>query len=185
MKVIKIILGIIITLSVVFFATGLVVKETKYSSEIVVDKPIKEVFTKFNDVETFKEWLPDIKSIETINENPQKIGSTYKMIVDNQGQGLEIIEEIVAYVSNEKITLRFTSDEMLKIDDYNFIAQENQTKIVQNSTISSKSYMLACTFPWFKSKFKVMSQNYMVRFKQFVEKPTSILPKGGSDNNTK
>lgn len=169
MKVIKIILGIIIALSVVFFATGLIVKETKYKAEIVVNKPVKEVFAKFDDAKLMKEWLPEVKSIETIKETPQKIGSTYKMVVENQGQGMEMTEKIVAYVPNEKITFRFISDGMLKTDDYNFIAENNQTRIVQNSVISSDSFMLACTFPWFKSKFKNLSQDYMVRFKEFVE----------------
>lgn len=174
MKVIKVILGIIILISIVFFATGFIVKETKYTAEVTINKHIKDVFIQFEDVETLKKWMPELKTIEPINETPQKIGSTYKMIIESEGRKVEMVEKILAYVPNEKITFHFTSKEMLKTDDYNFITQGNTTKIVQNSTIRSNSYMLACVFPWFKSRFEGISQEYMQRFKELVEQPISI-----------
>lgn len=170
MKAIKIILGIIITFSIVFFATGLIVKETKYTAEIEINKPVKEVFAKFEDIEILKTWMPELKVIEPINETSQKIGSTYKMVIENEGREVKMIEKILAYTPNEKMTFHFTSDGMQKTDDYNFIKQGAITKVVQNSTIKSNSYMLACVFPWFKSKFKSLSQEYMNRFKEVVEK---------------
>lgn len=184
MKGVKITLGIIIVLSIIFFGTGLIVKETKYTSEVEVDNSINEVFAMFEDTETLKQWLPEVKSIEPINETPQKLGSTYKMIVENQGQEIEMIEKIIAYVPNEKMTFHFTSDGMIKTDDYNFSVQGGKTKIVQNSTIKSNSYMLACVFPWMKSKLKNLSQDYMNRFKELVEKPTSIVSDEVSSKET-
>lgn len=170
MKTIKIILGIIIALTLVFFGTGLVVKETKYTAEVEVNKPVKEVFALFENKETLQKWMPEIKSIEPINETPQKLGSTYKIIVENQGQQLEMQEKIRAYVPNEKLTFQFNSPDMVKIDDYNFIANGNTTKVVQHSSVRANSFMLACTFPWFKGNFKKMSQDYMNRFKEMAEK---------------
>lgn len=170
MKTIKIILGIIIALTLVFFGTGLVVKETKYTAEVEVNKPVKEVFALFENKETLQKWMPEIKSIESINETPQKLGSTYKIIVENQGQQLEMQEKIRAYVPNEKLTFQFNSPDMVKIDDYNFIANGNTTKVVQHSSVRANSFMLACTFPWFKGNFKKMSQDYMNRFKEMAEK---------------
>lgn len=170
MKAIKIILGIIIAITLVFFATGLIVKEVQYTTEVEVNKSVEEVFKKFQDIEFRKKWLPEIKLIEPINETPQKIGSTYKMIIENQGQEMQMTEKIKAYEQDKKITYQFTSNEMLKTDDYNFISEGNITKIIQHSTVYSNSYLLACTFPWFKGKFEQLSQNYMNRFKELVEK---------------
>lgn len=170
MKTIKIILGIIIALTLVFFGTGLIVKETKYTAEVEVNKPVKEVFALFENKEALQKWMPEIKSIEPINETPQKLGSTYKIIVENQGQQLEMQEKIRAYVPNEKLTFQFNSPDMVKIDDYNFIANGNTTKVVQHSSVRANSFMLACTFPWFKGNFKKMSQDYMNRFKEMAEK---------------
>lgn len=170
MKRIKIILGVIIAITLVFLVTGLIVKDIKYSAEVEIDKPIGEVFRLFQDVETRKKWMPEIKSIDSIKVTPQKLGSTYKVIVDNQGENLEVIEKIKAYIPNEKVTLQFSSKAMLKTEDFNFTEQNGKTKIVQYSTLQTNSYLLACTFPWFKSKFESLAQNYLNDFKAVVEK---------------
>ena len=169
MKAIKIILGIIIALTVVFLATGLVVKETKYAVEVEINKPITEVFKEFEDPTSLKKWMPELKSITPINVNPGKIGSTYKMVVENEGQTMEMTERIMAYVPNEKMTFQFDSDQMIKTDDFTFIANGTSTKLVQNCTVKSNSYMMACLFPYFKGTFQEMSLGYMNKFKTMVE----------------
>ncbi len=170
MKAIKIILGIIITLSVIFFATGVVVKEIKYTTEVEIDKPINEVFALFEDADKRQEWLPEIKSIEPIEEKVGKLGSTYKMTIENQGEEVIMTEKIMAYVPNEKLTFQFDSDQMIKTDDYNFTANGNKTKVVQHCTVRAKGYLMACMFPYFKGKLKDVSLGYMNRFKEMVEK---------------
>ncbi|CAL2101737.1 1,4-dihydroxy-2-naphthoate prenyltransferase [Tenacibaculum sp. 190130A14a] len=169
MKVIKIILGIIIAISIVFFATGLIVKETTYMVKVEINKPIAEVFSKFNDTELLKEWIPEVKSLDIIEEKPGKVGSTYKMIVKNQGQEMAMTEKVLAFVENEKVTLHFDADGMLKTDDYNFISEGNKTIITQDTKITAKSYILGCTFPWFKGQLKKLSQDYLERFKTIAE----------------
>lgn len=170
MKAVKVILGIIIGLSLIFFATGLIVKETTYTVKIKIDKPIEEVFSKFQDQELLKEWIPEVKSIDIIEEKPGKIGSTYKVVVENQGQEIAMTEKVLAYVENEKITFHFDAEQMLKTDDYTFTSEGNRTIVSQDSRVTAKSYMLSCTFPWFKSNFKSISQEYLNRFKAVVEK---------------
>ena len=170
MKTIKIILGIIIVLTVAFLSTGLLIKETKYSTEIEVNKPVAEVFADFENPELFKKWMPEIKSIETLNEKAGKIGSTYKMVIDNKGETLTMTEKILAFVKNEKITFNFSSKEMLKTDDFTFTSNGKTTKITQISTLKSNSYLMSCIFPYFKSTLKETSQEHLNRFKKLTEK---------------
>ena len=85
MKKIKIILIIISSLTLIFFATGLVVKETNYAAKVSIDKPISEVFKEFNKHENSKNWIPEIKSFETLNENFGKTGSVYNIIIEILG----------------------------------------------------------------------------------------------------
>ena len=169
MKAIKIILGIITVLVLAFFATGLLVEEIKYTTEVEINKPIEEVFTVFEDPQTLKKWLPEVKSIEPIDVKEDKIGSTYKMIVENEGQEMIMIEKITTYIPNQKMTFQFDSDQMLKTDDFNFTSNGTTTKMVQHSRVRSKSYMMGCLFPYFKGTFTSISQGYMNRFKKLVE----------------
>lgn len=170
MKKIKIILIIISTIIVVFFLTGLVVKETTYIAEVTLNKPIKEVFEVFNNSENIKNWVPEVKSFEVVNKNPGKTGSVYKIVIDNKGQEVTMTEKVMAYVPNEKVTLFFDAEGMLKRDDYIFKEKDGVTTITLNTSCQSDSYILACIFPYFKGTLQKQDQSYLNNFKAFAEK---------------
>lgn len=169
MKTVKIILGIITALTLVFFATGLFVKETNYTAQVSVNKSVEEVFETFNNQKNLKNWIPELKSFEAINENPGKTGSTYKMVVENQGQEITMTEKIMAYVPNEKVTIFFDAENMLKTDDYVFTENNGKTTVTLNSSCQSDSYIMACLFPYFKGTFQAQDQSYLDNFKEFIE----------------
>ncbi len=170
MKAVKIILGIVTALVVVFFSTGLFVKETTYQVKVTINKPVSEVFTVFNDQEKMTVWLPEVKSIEPINIKPGIVGSEYKMTVDNNGQTVIMKEKVLAYVPNQKVTLFFDADDMLKTDDYNFSEANGVTTIVKDVSCKSDSYIMSCMFPYFKGFFKDIDQKYLNDFKTYIEK---------------
>ena len=169
MKAVKIILGIIIGLSLIFLGTGLVFKETQYTTQVEIDKPVEEVFKKFEDDSLRKKWIPELKSIDVLEEKPGKVGSTYKMVVENNGERITMTEKVLAYVPNEKITLYFNAENMLKTDEYTFKANNNKTTIEKKSTCKSDSYLMSCVFPYFKGTLKELDQNYLNRFKKVAE----------------
>jgi uncharacterized membrane protein len=170
MKTIKIILGIITALVLAFFLTGLFVKETTYQAEVSVNKSLSEVFESFNNSKNIKNWIPEVKSFTVLNENPGKIGSIYKIVIDNNGQDITMTEKVRAYVKNEKVTLFFDAENMLKKDDYIFTEKDGITTIQLNSSCQSDSYIMACMFPYFKGTFKEQDQGYLNNFKAYVEK---------------
>lgn len=171
MKRIKIILGIIITIAIIFLSTGLIFKETAYTTEVKVNKPIDEVFNLFNDSSQISNWITDLKSIDPIDVKPEKTGSTYKMVVENKnGEEITLQEKIIAYVPNEKVTLFFMADTMLKTDDYTFTFENGVTTISNSSICRGNSYLLSCLFPYFKAVFKKQDQEYLNNFKSFIEK---------------
>ncbi|WP_298778433.1 SRPBCC family protein [uncultured Polaribacter sp.] len=170
MKKIKIILGIITAITLVFFATGLFVKETNYTTEITINKPVNEVFEIFNTPNNVKNWIPEIKSIKTLNENLGKTGSLYQIVVMSQEEEITMTEKVMAYVPNEKVTLFFDAENMLKTDDYVFTEKDGKTTITLNSSCKSDSYIMACMFPYFKGTFIEQDQLYLNNFKDFVEK---------------
>ncbi len=170
MKAVKIVLGIVTALIVMFLLTGLIVTDVKYTAEVEINKPIEKVFEDFQNVDLMKKWLPEVKSIDPIEEKEGIIGSTYKMVVTNQGQEIEMIEKIIDYIPNKKMTFQFDSDQMIKVDDYNFIANGNSTKVVQHCSVNSKSFLMGCLLPYFKGSLKDLSLSYMNKFKEAVEK---------------
>lgn len=174
MKAVKIILGIITSLILVFLLTGIFIKETTYVAAVSIDKPIESVFESFNTSENIKEWVPEVVSFEVINNNPGKIGSVYKLVVENQGQEIEMTQKVLSYVVNEKVTLFFNAENMLKTDDYIFTENEGVTTITQNVSCRSDSFIMACLFPYFKGTFKEQDQGYLNNFKNYLEETVEI-----------
>ena len=170
MKTIKIILGIITAIVVVFLATGLIIKETSYVTQVSINKSVEVVFETFNNSENIKNWVPEVKSFDVVNENIGKTGSVYKMVVENQGQEIVMTQKIIAFVKNEKVTLFFDAENMLKRDDYIFVEKNGITTITLNSSCQSESYLMACMFPFFKGTFQEQDQTYLNNFKAFAEK---------------
>ncbi len=171
MKTIKVILGIVIFLSLVFFGTGLVIKEISYETKVEINKPLNEVFAMFNDDDNLKEWIPELKSIVALDEKTGVTGSRYRMVVvDGNGNDITMEEKVLAYVENEKITLYFDAQGMLKTDDYTFASDGSKTIITNQSTCKSDSYIFGCMMPYFKGTFKSIDQGYLNNFKAFAEK---------------
>lgn len=168
MKTIKIILGIISAFVVVFLLTGLLIKETTYTAQVAINKSVSEVFKTFNNSENIKNWIPEIKSFEAIKENPGKIGSIYKIVVENKGQEIEMTEQVIAYVPNEQVTLFFNAENMLKMDAYVFSEKAGVTTITLNSSCQSETYLMACMFPYFKGTFQEQDQMYLDNFKNYL-----------------
>jgi len=170
MKGIKIILGIVTILVIVFFSTGLIVKETTYQVKVEIKKPLQTVFSVLNNQELMKEWLTDVKSVTPINVKPGIVGSEYKMIVENQGKEMVMNEKVIAFIPNKKVTLFFDADDMLKTDDYRFSFSEDKTTIVKEVVCKSDSYLMSCVFPYFKGMFIEIDQKYLDNFKAYIEK---------------
>ncbi|CAL2085243.1 Polyketide cyclase / dehydrase and lipid transport [Tenacibaculum sp. 190524A02b] len=170
MKTVKIILGIVIALSLAFFATGIIISELNYEAEVIIEKPVEEVFTIFNDDESIKHWIPEIKSIKAVKELDGKVGSTYEIKVENQGEEITLNEKIKEFEVNKKITLFFNGGGMLKRDAYSFESKGGQTVLKLQAKFKSSSFILGCMLPFVKGKLQEQDQKYLMNFKKFAEK---------------
>ena len=170
MKIVKFFLRVLVLAIVVFLTTGLLVKETTYQMSVSIDKPLDEVFAAFNDTSQLKTWMPEIQSIETLEYRLGIVGNKYKLLIVNESDTIEMNEKILAYIPNDKVTLYFEGDNMLKTEDYNFSERNGVTTITKNVVCNSDSYLMQCMFPYFKGVFLDMDQQHLNNFKVYIEK---------------
>lgn len=170
MKTVKVVLTILIVLTVLFLGTGLVIKENKYSAEIQVNKPLSETFQLFNDQKTISQWIPEITNIEAIQEKPGYVGSEYRITMNNNGEMVTMKEKVLAFVEDQKVTLYFDAEGVLKTDDYTFTSDGNITTVRLNATYQAESYIVGCMLPLFKGTFKGVDKKSLENFKAFAEK---------------
>ena len=159
MKTIRVILIIISIFVLGFLATGLVVRDTSYTAKVYIAEPIDAVFNNFIQMDSVKNWIPEIKSVEVLQNNIEVTGSVYKVVVLNQGQEIIMTKKIMAYVPNEKVTLFYDAENMLKKDDFIFSMEDGNTE----------SFLMGCMFPYFKGTFRAQDQAYLENFKKYME----------------
>jgi len=169
MKTVKIIITLLIILTVLFFGTGLIIKESSYTSKIIINEPLEKTFSTFTDLSAKTQWNPEYNAIEVIELKPGITGSIYNIKVLHNNQTTIIREKVLAYVKNEKITLFIDKDGVVERDDYTFSSDGSQTVINLSSSYQAKSYLLSCVLPFYKFKFKKIDEVFLNNFKRFLE----------------
>ena len=130
MKTVKIIMTFLTILTVLFFGTGLVVKDSSYSSIITINKPLEETFKMFNDTTTITKWNPEYTSIEVVDNKSGITGSVYNIMIKHNEETVIVKEKVLAYVKNEKVTLLFDREGVMERDDYTFTSDGSSTMLV-------------------------------------------------------
>ena len=169
MKTVKIVITFLIILTVLFFGTGLIIKESSYTSKIIINEPLEKTFSTFTDLSAKTQWNPEYNAIEVIELKPGITGSIYNIKVLHNNQITIIREKVLAYVKNEKITLFIDKDGVVERDDYTFSSDGSHTVINLSSSYQAKSYLLSCVLPFFKFKFKKIDEVFLNNFKRFLE----------------
>ena len=169
MKTVKIILGIITALTLVFFATGLFVKETTYTVKTSMKKPLQKVFRTFNSKTKVKKWEPTVQSVDEIVLKKGVVGSVYEVTTRTENDTVILTEKVIAYIPNKKITYRSVSENFLKIDDYSFQKKGDSTTILKKVVYESNSYLMQCVFPYLKKSFIEADQKKLDNFSAYIK----------------
>jgi carbon monoxide dehydrogenase subunit G len=178
MKFLKILIGIILILIIAFILIGLLKPSINYGHEIEVNKSAKEAWAVHQDDSKFGEWLDGFKSIEHVGGEYNKIGSTYRVVVEpGDGQGEFVMTEKLKDMEEFKfVDFEFDSDMMMFFQKTSFDEQDGKTKIKTESRVEGKGIMM-------KSMFAIMDM-LTGSFQSQEEKNINALKKV-IDENTK
>ena len=168
-KILKTILGLMGIFFLVFLLAGIFISSVQYETSVTVNKPLEEVWTKFNDFDQLDQWIHEIKHIKPLKETPDKVGSQYSLTIKNDGGDLIMLETITNYTPMESVSLHYEVGNMLKDDAYTFTDNGHFTIIHGHHTCRGNSYIFRCLFAFFKGMFKKTDQKYMNQFKSWVE----------------
>ncbi len=168
-KFLKVTSIILLLLTVVFFSLGLIFPQITYNTEVKINRPIAEVFRKYNDPGTLNKWIPEMKSLEILEIKPGMVGTKMKMIIESEGQKMELFEEVVAFEENKLISLSFDAGAMNKTDYVEFTSTGETTTIKGSYICKGSNLFYKSLFSLFKSQFQTIDQTYLNNFKAFVE----------------
>jgi hypothetical protein len=129
MKILKWLLGILAVLAVAFFLIGVFIPTFTYETQIVVDRPTEHAFAVFADESKLADWMTGFKSIETISGYANEIGSQYRLIFEEEGEVMEMIETVTAFEQNKLFAVKLVNDLMYVDTEIEFTEEMGKTKI--------------------------------------------------------
>lgn len=143
----------------------------KFSCSVDINQSLDKVVELFRDENNFKEWQDGFESIEHISGNKGEQGAKSKIIYNNRGRKMELIETIQVNKLPEEFSGLYEAKEMVNTMTSRFTSLGgNKTRY--ESEIEYISFhgfipkMMAFLMP---GLFKKQVQKWMDQFRDFVE----------------
>ena len=148
-----------------------------YTSEILVNVPLKEFIKKLNNPENMKHWQRGLTGFEHIHGTPNEIGSKMKLFYKMGSRKMELIETITNYEMPHAFHVTYDTKGMHNVQE-NFFEEisENQTKWTSKNEFLPTSFMLRMMTLIMPKAFKKQSKKYLQDFKNFAENGSSVIP---------
>lgn len=142
----------------------------KYTCEIIIDKPIAEVITLFDDPENMKEWQPGFVSYEHLDGEYGKPGSRMRLKYKMGNRDIEMIETLITRDLPSSFVATYEAKGVFnKIEAHFEELSATRTKWVQHQEFEMSGMMKVMRWVM-PGAFKKQSMIYLRKFKEFAER---------------
>ena len=141
----------------------------KYSNEVVIKRPLKEVIDLFDNEENMFKWQPGLVEFEHLSGNKGETGSRSRLMYKMGKREVEMIETITAKNLPDVFNGTYEAKGVWNEVRNSFVALDDQTtKWVAHSHFEFSGFMKIIAF-FMPGAFKKQSQVYLDKFKAFAE----------------
>lgn len=146
----------------------------KYSTTIIINKPIKEIIEAFEDPDLLPHWQRGLKRSRVISGKNGEVGSKRKLYINMEGQSIKMTETILKKDLPEEWHGKYSSKGMESIQKNYFESlSKNQTKWTSYSEFKFSGFMklVSKILPDIFKKRSILVQQ---DFKAFIEDGKSV-----------
>jgi lipopolysaccharide export LptBFGC system permease protein LptF len=174
MKYLKYLLGIIAILVLLFIAKGILTPTISYSSEIVVDKSVKEAWAVMNDESKISQWLKGINNIEPISGEKGTVGAVTRYTFSENGQESTVLETVTSIKPNEHIAMDFEMEGVMNMDyKLDFIDKDGKTLIKSSTITEGDGMFMRSMVSFMKGSMQTQEDENMNNLKKLIEENTT------------
>ena len=140
----------------------------KYQTEVTINASRERVLELFDSTENLYKWQDGLKSHEHLEGEPGQPGAKMKLVYDNNGRKIELIETITVRNLPAEFSGIYEAPNVWNLNENFFYEEGGQTRWVTDTEFRGKGLM------WVMMKlmpgmFKKQTQKTMNDFKAFVE----------------
>jgi carbon monoxide dehydrogenase subunit G len=144
----------------------------KITNIIEIQATPEKIFYWLDDPDRAKKWMKSVTKSEFIKETPNRIGTTFREYVEENGRGIEMRGVVTEYVSNQRFAVHLESD--INSVEVSFVLEEKGsiTQLTQYVDLRFKGMLkLMSIFLWAPLKKKIIRQakNEFSRLKDLCE----------------
>lgn len=160
---------LIFVLGAIFIAPAFLKPQLSYQNKVSIAKSPEEVWTKMMQSENMGKWLKGFKSIETLSGEPGTVGSTHKIVIEEDGHRFEAIETVKEVEENKKFAFILDGDVLTNDVVVTLQNKGLTTDYTQSETVEGKGIFMRAMFFWMQSEFSRRSKESLESFKKYVE----------------
>jgi uncharacterized protein YndB with AHSA1/START domain len=110
----------------------------KISFSIDINSPPSVVFSWIENHEKAMKWMTSVAGGKILHETPERVGTTFREVVEEDGQGVELQGIITGYEPERSIS--FHLDSRINVVDVEYYVEEiqNGTSLTQNANVHWK-----------------------------------------------
>lgn len=147
----------------------------KYTIEVIIDLPRKEVLNKLDSVENIKHWQRGLESVEHLSGTPGEVGAKMKLHYKFGKRKMEMTETITKREFPTEFHAVYEADGMKSIQENYFEeTPEGKTKWRSVSEFIATGFIMKLMVFLMPGAFKKQSKKYLDDFKNFAEKGISV-----------
>ena len=144
----------------------------KIVNTIEIQAPQQKVFSWIEDPDRAKEWMTSVTKSEIIQELPNKVGTTFRETVEEEGRCVEMRGIVIDFKSNQRFAVKLESD--YHTAEVNFTLEETEgiTRLTQDVELQFKGALkVMATVSQSKIKKKIIKQanKEFARLKELCE----------------
>jgi uncharacterized protein YndB with AHSA1/START domain len=136
---------------------------------VTVNAPVEKVWDIFINPDYLKHWLPGFVSIDHLDGEIGKQGSTHKMKFLERGKVSEVIEEVLFVDPMKQYSFDMRNESFSTLADVHFISIGQVTEIIQAVQFSPKGIFMKLLMPLVKGEMRKRMTNDLKKLKEFIE----------------
>ena len=144
----------------------------KVVNSIQINATPERVFYWLEEPEHAMQWMTSVTGGEIVKETPNKVGTTFREYIEEEGRGIEMHGVVTEFVSNERFAVRLES--RLNVVKVSFSLEEKggTTKLVQDVDLQFKGMLRVFSVflrASIKRKITSQAQREFSRLKELCE----------------
>jgi len=178
MKFLKYLFLVLAILILLFVGRGLLTPSIDYTSEISVDKPLKEAWAVMSDPSRAAEWLEGVQEINHVSGEVGTVGAVTEYTFLQSGQESKVIETITSIRPDEQIQMEFDAPGVMDMNyvvDYSEV--DGKTNIKSSTVVEGQGFFMKCLIPWIKGTMISQEEKNLANLQKLInENTTNYFP---------